>query len=157
MNTPTKLVSNFPYASDPFFIGFDNIVERLHKQANNSGNYPPYNIIKTGDTSYIVEIAVAGFTKEDIDITLQEGSLTIEGKPVEVETTSYVHKGIASRAFTRKFTLADTIEVKGADLNNGMLQVFLENIIPEAKKPRKIEIMTNVGSKQFLAEYDGDE
>ena len=141
--------------TDPFFIGFDSIVSKLNQQSNNSGgNYPPYNIIKTGETSYVVELAVAGLSTKDINIMLQEGVLTVEGTPTATDDMEYVHRGIAARSFKRTFTLADTIEVIGADMVNGMLLIQLENVIPDAKKPRKIEISSLADNKEFLAEYD---
>jgi molecular chaperone IbpA len=141
--------------ADTFFIGFDSIVSKLNQQSNNtSGNYPPYNIIKTDENSYVVELAVAGLSTEDIDIMLQEGVLTVEGTPCVSEGLEYVHKGIAARSFKRTFTLADTVEVTGADMVNGMLLIRLENVIPDAKKARKIEISSPEDNKEFLAEYE---
>lgn len=144
--------------ADPFFIGFDEIVHKLNTKSsfnqNSGGNYPPYNIIRTGETSYVVELAVAGLSTKDIDIVLQDGILTIESNPITQEEPEYLHRGIATRAFKRTFTLADTIEVRGADMVNGMLLVELENIIPEAKKARKIAISSPVDNREFLTEYD---
>jgi molecular chaperone IbpA len=157
MTTTVRRFNTDSLYTDPFFIGFDNMVSKLNNQINNSGgNYPPYNILKLGETSYVVEMAVAGFNKSDIDITLQDGTLTVEGKPFEDTESEYLHRGIAARSFKRTFTLADTIEVRGADLVNGMLQIELENIIPEEKKPRKIEISAPGDNRQFLSEYDSE-
>ena len=132
------------YIDDPFAVGFDRIFDRLHNlntlQAK-QGNYPPYNIIKKGDNLYEVEIAVAGFVKSEISIELEDGVMTVTGKKtVPDEGIEFIHKGIAERDFTRKFTLSDTIEVRGADLNSGILSIMLENVIPEHKKPRTIAI-----------------
>ena len=121
-------------------IGFDRLVERLNSLPDIVQNtYPPYNIIKTGDDDYIIEIALAGFKFDELDISLSEHILTVTGTPNKEDKT-YIHKGIASRAFTRKFTLADTVEVVGADIEAGMLNISLKNIIPESKKERKIVI-----------------
>lgn len=128
---------------DPFFVGFDRIFDRMHTMntlSEKQGSYPPYNLIKTDENRYAIELALAGFTQEDLDITIEDGVLSIEGKVEKDDENDYLHKGIGMRHFKRNFTLADTIEVRGADLVNGILTVELENVIPEEKKPRKIEI-----------------
>ena len=100
----------------------------------------------------MIEIAVAGFGKQDIEVELQDGTLTVRGN-VSSEEADYIYKGIAERAFTRQFTLADTVEVKNADLINGMLKIWLERFIPEEKKPKKINIgEAETSSKQLLTE-----
>lgn len=114
---------------DKFFVGFDDHVSRLQKLgsevAKNIPNYPPYNIKKTGENSYVVELACAGFGKSEIDIELDGDKLVISGNTTE-DTNDYIVKGIANRAFTRTFSLMDNIEVKNAELINGMLKVYLE-------------------------------
>ena len=129
---------------DPLMVGFDRIFDRMHTLNTVQGkqsNYPPYNIIKKGDSLYEVEIAVAGFLKSEITIELEDGVLTVTGKREPLnDGIDFIHKGIAERDFTRKFTLSDTIEVRGADLNSGILSIVLENVIPEHKKPRTIAI-----------------
>jgi molecular chaperone IbpA len=113
--------------------------------------YPPYNIVKTDENDYLIELAVAGFGTDDIDIELHNGALTITGN---IETSSedkYVYKGIANRSFERRFTLADTVEVEGVDIHQGILTVRLKNVIPEEKKPRKIPIGKPT-EKQLLTE-----
>ena len=129
---------------DPFFVGFDrmfNTLDEIQSRSYNIPSYPPYNIIKVGDYRHVIEVAVAGFTKDDIEITLQEGTLSIQGKHPEVKNDNdIVYKGIAERNFERTFTLADTVVVKSAELEHGVLSVFLENEIPEEKKPKKISI-----------------
>jgi molecular chaperone IbpA len=109
-------------------------------------NYPPYNIKKVNDNQYIIELAVSGFSKQDVEVTIQDDVLTIKGH-TSLDTLTqdgtdftYLYKGIADRAFTRSFALSDTIELKNAQLINGMLKLFLENIIPETKKAKKVEI-----------------
>lgn len=127
-----------------FTVGFEPVLVRLQEQMKNFQKdikYPPYNVRKIDDNHYVVEIAVAGFGKQDINIEFQDGQLTITGNiNSDTDDTSLLYKGIADRAFTRKFTLADTIQVQGADLVNGILKVWLENFIPEEKKARKIDI-----------------
>ena len=134
----------YKYQEDQFAVGFDRIFDRLHNLNTvqlKQGNYPPYNIIKKGDNLYEVEIAVAGFLKSEITIQLEDGVMTVTGKREPAnEDIDFIHKGIAERDFTRKFTLSDTIEVRGADLNSGILSIMLENVIPEHKKPRTIAI-----------------
>lgn len=168
-NTPFSSLSN-PWADfqklDKFFIGSDNITKRLTEAAQfvqKATNFPPYNIVKVDENKYVIELAVAGFGKHNLELELQEGVLTISGKSnlddLEKDglDIAYLYKGIADRTFTRKFTLADTVEVKNAELINGMLKVWLENIIPDDKKPKKIDI-TDVAEapaksdKKFLAE-----
>ena len=125
-------------------VGFDSFFNRLFDDAflaNSSQGYPPYNIRKVTDTEYAIEIALAGFTKDDLDIELADGTLTIKTVPNEKQNDeSYLHHGIAKRVFTRRFNLADDVIVKGADLFNGLLKVELERVIPEEKRPRKIDI-----------------
>jgi len=145
---------------DKLYIGFDDQFNKLAKVhddlTKNIPNYPPYNIKKTGDNTYVIEVAVAGFAKHDIEIELADGKMVIKGKTSDAaDSYSYLVKGIADRAFTRTFTLDDQIEVKDADMLNGMLRVFLERIIPEHKKPKKIEVKDSESkqkSKQLLTE-----
>lgn len=157
MNTTTRRI-NTDLLNDPFYIGFDSMFNKMHQINKNTPNYPPYNLIKTGDDSYLIELAVAGFDEDDFDIELHNGVLTIKTEIDDVDKDiNYLHKGIAARSFERKFTLADTIVVAGAQLYNGMLQVRLENIIPEEKKPKKIAIGKSSPvalGRQFLAEED---
>lgn len=133
---------NLDLLNDPFFIGFDSILNKLnHIEKANATNYPPYNLIKTGEDTYLIELAVAGFDEEDFDIELHDGVLTVKAEVGESDTpTNYLHRGIAARSFVRKFTLADTIEVDGVSLHQGMLTIRLNNVIPEEKKPKKILI-----------------
>lgn len=131
--------------ADKLFVGFDDTFNRIAKMhddlTKNIPNYPPYNIKKTGDNTYVIEVAVAGFAKQDIEIELNDGKMLIKGNVQSQEAEdNFLFKGIANRAFTRSFALDDQIEVKDAELFNGMLKVFLERIIPEHKKPKKIEV-----------------
>lgn len=130
---------------DKLYVGFDDQYNRLSKihsdLTKNIPNYPPYNIKKTGDNTYVIEIAVAGFAKQDIEIELANGNMIVKGNVHNTdEEENILFKGIANRNFTRSFTLDDQIEVKNAEMLNGMLKVFLERIIPEHKKPKKVEV-----------------
>lgn len=143
---------------DKFFVGFDEQFDsmlKLHDElAKNIPNYPPYNIIKTSDNSYTIEIAVAGFGQQDIDIEIDGGKLTVRGKLQTAEDPleeKFLHKGIANRAFTRTFGLEDEVVVKDAELFNGMLKIALERLIPEAKKPKKISVKSK-DEKTLLTE-----
>ena len=143
-------------------IGFDTILKRIETMAETLPKiptYPPYNIKKVDENKYVIEIAVAGFGKQDIELVLEDGVLTVKGQVTSDEAADYLFKGIADRAFTRKFTLADTVEVKNADLFNGMLKIWLERFIPENKRPKKIEIGENTGvtDKQLLSEKKSQE
>lgn len=150
MNTNTRRINTTVFP-DPLFIGFDKMFDKLAAatpgQTNN--NYPPYNIVKTEEYKYELQLAIAGFASDDLDIELKDGVLQIEGKK-EVEDKNYLHRGISARSFRRTFTLADTVIVKGADLKDGILTINLENIIPEEKKPHKIAIGN--GKQEFLTE-----
>lgn len=124
-------------------IGFDRLARLMDtaRAAADAPSYPPCNIEKTGDDRYVLTMAVAGFGPEDIDITAQENVLTVSGKaPQPEEGRRFLHRGIAGRAFERRFALADHIEVVGAELHNGLLHVALERRVPEALKPRRVAI-----------------
>ena len=125
-------------------LGFENFirdVEAILNESRPTTNFPPHNIIKADENKYVVELAVAGFSKDEIDIEVQDNTLTIKGdKKVGTPDVQYLHRGIGTRSFTKTITIADTIEVKGAEFKDGILRIGLENIIPEHKKPRKIEI-----------------
>jgi molecular chaperone IbpA len=142
--------------NDPFFIGFDRVLDRMHQTSVGQSNYPPYNIVKVGENNYTIDIAVAGFAEDELNIELKDGILYVEGKKKESDDTVYLHKGISTRQFRRSFTLSDTIVVRGADYHNGILYIDLENVIPEEKKPRKIAIGSSEKSekKQFLTESE---
>ena len=132
----------------PFSVGFDNLFDDFDKMLSfNSASinhYPPYNIRKVNDTDYVIELAVAGFGKKDIKVKSQENTLTISSAKDEQDVLkkdeSVLHRGISKRAFTRSFTVAEDVVVKGADLKDGLLSVKLERIIPEEKKPKFIDI-----------------
>jgi len=127
---------------DPFFIGFNRELDRLstvHNLATRQA-YPPYDILKLDEDTYKLSLAVAGFSKTDIDVSVDNGTLIIKGEIVEVTDAEVVHKGIAARKFTRTFALGEYMEVSSAELKDGMLTVNIVRIVPEDKKPKVIKI-----------------
>ena len=139
--------------NDPYFIGFDKMLNKLSSATPGQSNYPPYNIVKTDDNLYELQLAIAGFTQDDLEIEVKDGVLHIEGRKESEDEKTYLHKGISARAFRQRFTLADTIIVNGADLADGILTISLENIIPEEKKPKKILIgHSRHAEKELLTE-----
>ena len=132
----------------PFYrnsIGIDRLFDRITSQfdAHSSTSYPPYNIIKNGEDSYSIEVAVAGFNEGDIDVTFHDGQLIITGEQKdkqESETISFLHRGISARKFVRTFQLADYVEVQDATVKNGILTVELKHIVPDTMKPKSIAI-----------------
>jgi molecular chaperone IbpA len=131
---------------DKFFVGFDDQFNRLAKVhddlTKNIPSYPPYNIKKTGENTYQIELAVAGFGKSQIEVKVEDEKLIIKGDTTSDESAedNFLFQGIANRAFTRTFALNDQVEVQSASLINGLLKVALERIIPEHKKPKQIEV-----------------
>jgi len=124
------------------FFGFDELFNSLNNPRQQQ-SYPPYNVIKKDDNHYLIEIAIAGFKSDEINLTLEKGILTVEGKHKEYDNNrndEYVHKGIGLRDFSRSFTLAETIKVVGADIVDGLLMIGLENNIPEEDKPQTINL-----------------
>ena len=136
-------------------VGFDRLFTMLDSlgQPENSGqSYPPYNIERTGDDSYRISMAVAGFSDEDISIEAHRNVLTVKGEKVEeqAEDKQFLHRGIAARAFERRFQLADHVEVEGAALKNGLLHIDLKRNIPEEMKPRRIAITSAPASAKQI-------
>ena len=127
-----------------FGIGFDSLFDDLHRvmQAQSGSNYPPHNVIKTGEHTSVIEVAVAGFAEGEIDISLDKRVLSITGarKTEEDAAHEYLHRGISSRDFRHTFTLAEHVEVKSASIRNGILSVYLEREVPEEAKPKAIAI-----------------
>lgn len=126
-----------------FAVGFDNMFDDLlSRTAQTNTNYPPYNVVKHGDDKFAIELAVAGFKDGDIDVTVEKNQLTVKGeKAIELnEGAEYLHRGISARSFVRTWTLADYVEVTGAVVQDGILTVNLERIVPEESKPKKIAI-----------------
>lgn len=160
----TKLPAMFGHLKDfdKFFVGFDdtyNRIAKMHDELTKSvPNYPPYNIRKTGDNTYVIELAVAGFSKSEIEILIDDDKLTVKGAAKDVaDATDYLFKGIGLRDFTRTFALNDQVEVKGAGMFNGMLRIALERIIPEHKKPQKVEISDEPSTKSEQARHNHPE
>jgi molecular chaperone IbpA len=127
--------------NDPFFIGFNRELGRLNTaHKTNSQTYPPYDLLKLDEDTYRISLAVAGFSRENIDISVDNGTLIIKGELVEVVDAEVVHKGIAGRKFVRSFALGEYMEVTGAEMKDGMLNINVDRVIPEDKKPKTIEI-----------------
>ena len=128
----------------PHTIGYDNIFDHFNDMFESPGlqtNYPPYDIIKQSDIKYDIQLALAGYSKDDIDIEVKDNTLSIKSvKKNEEDKVEVLHRGIAKRYFERHFTIADDVKVNGAELKNGLLIVSLEKVIPEQKKPRTIKI-----------------
>ena len=133
----------------PFTVGYDNVFDRFETMFDNdhffttTSNYPPYNIVKTGDYTYDIELALAGFGKKDIEVNYADSQLqirSVKDEKAEEDAEGVLHKGISKRQFSRTFTIADDVEIKGAELKDGLLKVSLEKIIPDNKKPRTIKI-----------------
>ena len=145
MNWLVNQTSPFSKNFDAFTVGFDKLVEEIRdasEKAKKSVSYPPYNIKQVDENNYVIEMAVAGFGKTDIDVSLDNNKLTVSGhvETTEDEEGSYLWKGIAQRAFQRTFTLADTIEVQSAEMVNGMLKLGLQNIVKANDAIKKITI-----------------
>ena len=135
----------------PLTVGFDNMFDHFEHMLDDSffsngtaGNFPPYNIVKTGDLTYNIELALAGFNKKDIEVVSAHGQLTVRSKKEETDHTDNtdlkIYQGISKRQFVRSFTVADNVEVRGAELKDGLLVISLERIIPEEHKEKFIEI-----------------
>lgn len=127
----------------PFFrstVGFDRLFDMLDEVADNSASYPPYNIERTDENRYRITLAVAGFAEKDLALEVREGVLSVSGRRDEGQKQTLLYHGIAGRAFERRFQLAEHVEVRAAKLENGLLHVDLERVVPEEKKPRRIEI-----------------
>jgi molecular chaperone IbpA len=141
----TKITS---FDLTPFYrntVGIDSLFDRITRNidmAANAGNYPPYDIVKTGEETYEIRLAVAGFTLDDIDVELKDGQLIINGGQIteDEDETEYLHHGISRRSFIRTFQLSDYVEVKDAVMKDGILTVKLERVIPDTAKPKKIAI-----------------
>ena len=132
----------------PFSVGFDSIFDEFDRMLESterySTNYPPYNIKRVNDTDYRIEVALAGYSKDDIEVELKDSALTVRNKSkeqtIDEKGNGVIHKGISTRQFERAFTISEDIKIKDAELKNGLLTIDLERIIPDEKKPRLIEI-----------------
>ena len=136
-------------------VGFDHLFDLLANQAVPQGqeNYPPYNIVRIDEDNYRISLAVAGFTPEEISITAEQNQLTVEGQKRAQPNGQYLYQGISARAFRRQFNLADYVEVTGASLENGLLQIELMRKLPEAMKPRRIAIDAGAGNDHQQIEH----
>ena len=135
----------------PVTVGFDNVFDHFERMFEDDffrapvSNFPPYNIVKTGKNTYNIELALAGFGKEDIEVQYEDNMLTVKSKQKDEKSKAkdedgVIHRGISKRWFTKTFTIADDVEVKGAELKDGLLTVAMERIVPEGKAPRTIEV-----------------
>jgi molecular chaperone IbpA len=153
----TGLNTLFPRSS---FVGFDHLFNELEHVARHANDhYPPHNIIRTGDTDYLIELAVAGFTRDELNIEVKDRTLVVTGEH-QSKGREYIHRGISTKKFKRTFRLSEHVHVNGADLQDGVLSVELKYIVPEELRPRKIEIghyeeLTNdTDTKELLTEAD---
>ena len=139
-----KMVSSYTLDlfKDPFFIGFNRELSRfnhVHNAATRQ-SYPPYDLIKVDEDTYKLSVAVAGFTKDDVKVTVEDGTLIVKGEVTAETEGEAIHKGIATRKFTRTFALGEYMEVTGAEMRDGMLHINIDRIIPDEKKPKEIAI-----------------
>jgi molecular chaperone IbpA len=126
--------------NDPFFLGFNDQFVRWETNKKTTSSFPPYNVKKVDEDNYVVELAVAGYDREDIDVTVDKDTLIIKSERENDDKADYLHKGIAGRNFTQTFTLGEYMIVKSASLENGLLSVKIEREIPDEAKPRQIKI-----------------
>ncbi len=131
----------------PVSVGFDSVFDHFESMFNESPslhtNYPPYDILKTDEHSYVIELAVAGFSKKDIEVTVENGVLTVESDRegnAESSGQEIIHRGISKRYFKKSFSIADDVEIRGAELKDGLLRISMEKIIPESRKRKEISI-----------------
>ena len=151
----TGVKNVFPRSS---FVGFDHLFNELEYVTRHAqDNYPPLIILKTGETDYLIELAVAGFSKDELNIEVKDRTLTVTGEHVS-KGREYIHRGISTKKFKRTFRLSEHVQVNGADLVDGVLSVELKYVVPESLRPRKIEIghyeelKNDTDTKQFLQE-----
>jgi molecular chaperone IbpA len=137
-------------------VGFDRLFDLIENTLSLPGddNYPPYNIERTGEDSYHISLALAGFAPEEITVTAEQNMLTVEGRKAEKGDHQYLYQGISGRSFRRQFNLADYVQVKGASFKNGLLQIELVREVPEAMKPRRIPIKSGVAAARQQVEHE---
>ena len=153
-------LKQFPFEDSPFFqhtVGFDRVFDQLERvRGDLEGRtaltkYPPYNIVKLSDDEFSIEMAIAGFSKEDLDVEIKENILSVKGSKTEEDgKRSFVHKGIGGRSFERHFTLADHVEVVDGDLVDGILVINLKRVVPESELPKKIKLGETTKSEKTL-------
>jgi molecular chaperone IbpA len=137
-------------------VGFDRLFDLIDSSLSVAGddNYPPYNIERTGEDTYRISLALAGFAPDEVAVTAEQNMLTVEGRKAEKSDSQYLYQGISGRSFRRQFSLADYVQVKGAWLKNGLLQIDLVREVPEAMKPRQIAIKSgNAGAENRQVEH----
>ena len=135
---------------DPFFIGWDRQFRDLEKVMHNSTNYPPYNLAQVGEDSYMIELALAGFKREDISVEQEKNVLTIKGSSEPEDETTYIHKGIGARSFARTFSLSEFMEVAAVAMSDGILKVFIVRNVPEEAKPKTFEILDSFTPEEVV-------
>ena len=132
----------------PQFVGFENLFNELERLVEGTQprnvSFPPHNIIKVDDNRFIVEMAVAGFGEDEVTVEVEDGTLVVKGEKSDKTELNYVYRGIGTRSFTKSIRLNDTIEVRGAQFKDGILKIGLENVIPDHKKPRRIEFTKEI-------------
>jgi len=136
---------------DPFFIGWDRQFKDLEKVMHNSTNYPPYNLAQVGEDSYMIELALAGFKREDISVEQEKNVLTIKGSSESENETTYIHKGIGARSFARTFSLSEFMEVAAVAMSDGILKVLVIRNVPEEAKPKTFEILDSFTPEEVVA------
>jgi len=136
---------------DPFFIGWDRQFKDLEKVMHNSTNYPPYNLAQVGEDSYMIELALAGFKREDISVEQEKNVLTIKGSSESENETTYIHKGIGARSFARTFSLSEFMEVAAVAMSDGILKVLVIRNVPEEAKPKTFEILDSFTPEEVVS------
>ena len=140
---------------DPFFIGWDRQFKDLEKIMHNSTSYPPYNLLQVGEDSYMIELALAGFKKDEISVEQEKNVLTIKGSSKEEEeSVTYLHKGIGARSFTRTFSLSEYMEVGAVMMSDGILKVFIVRNVPLEAKPKTFEIEDSFTPPEYVLNND---
>ena len=145
------MVRNTMNVPRSLFIGFEpilNELERIHTAGRIQDNYPPHNVVKVDDENFIIELAVAGFSQDDIHVEVKDGILLIKAEKAEKDEREYAHKGISSRKFEKSFRLSEFVVIDGADLKDGILVVYARVELPEEKRPRKIQLGSAGASKK---------
>ena len=163
--TSTRSLSTFDsvineFRQDPFMVGFDNIFDRIinfqtQVSPTQKVGYPHYNVTKVDDDTFTIEVALAGFSEDDVVVTVKENILEVEGEISDKPNETVIHRGISARPFKRRWHLSDTIQVEGADFKNGLLVVYLRNVVPEEEKPRVIKVNADdrsLDNPEFLRE-----
>lgn len=135
---------------DPFFIGWDRQFKDLEKLMHNPTNYPPYNLVKLNEDDVVIEMALAGFKKEDIKVEQEKNVLTIKGSAEEEDSSVYIHKGIGARSFSRTFSLSEYMEVLAVSMSDGVLKVLIVRNVPEEAKPKAFDILDSFTPKESV-------